>query len=212
MPQPPTAMQLDGVAVYHDLAYVSDGHFRQKLDLYLPDGTKLCRLSSGCTAAPFVWATRGNGVRSTTWGEDTPWPRSTIASANTPSFRPRSRTARPPSAGCAPTPRHYGLDPQRFCRLGSVGGRAPWRLWLGVTRHMRAFEVGEYLDQSSRVQAVVDYFGDRFPADDAHRRPMAWCTTRPTRPVRLVGGPIQDEPRQVARANRSPMLPGAPLF
>lgn len=27
----------EGITVHHDLAYVSDGHERQKLDLYIPD-------------------------------------------------------------------------------------------------------------------------------------------------------------------------------
>ena len=43
---------------------------------------------------------------------------------------------------------------------------------LGVTGHVQAFEVGEHLDQSSRVQAVVDYFGPTdFLQMDAHRPP-----------------------------------------
>lgn len=55
----------------------------------------------------------------------------------------------------------YKLDPNR---IGVWGGSAGGHLvaMLGTTDQRAGFDVGEYLDQSSRVQAVVDLFG---PAD-----------------------------------------------
>ncbi|MBI5963199.1 MAG: alpha/beta hydrolase [Chloroflexi bacterium] len=55
----------------------------------------------------------------------------------------------------------YNLDPNR---IGVWGGSAGGHLvaMLGTTDAGAGFDVGEYLDQSSRVQAVVDMFG---PAD-----------------------------------------------
>ena len=55
----------------------------------------------------------------------------------------------------------YNLDPNR---IGAIGGSAGGHLvaMLGLTDKDAGFDVGEYLDQSSRVQAVVDLFG---PAD-----------------------------------------------
>ncbi|HMU92617.1 MAG TPA: alpha/beta hydrolase [Anaerolineales bacterium] len=55
----------------------------------------------------------------------------------------------------------YNLDPDR---IGVWGGSAGGHLaaMLGTTDKNAGFDVGEYLDQSSRVQAVVDMFG---PAD-----------------------------------------------
>ncbi|MCX7839304.1 MAG: alpha/beta hydrolase fold domain-containing protein [Anaerolineae bacterium] len=55
----------------------------------------------------------------------------------------------------------YHLDPNR---IGVWGGSAGGHLvaMLGTTDARAGFDVGEYLDQSSRVQAVVDLFG---PAD-----------------------------------------------
>lgn len=55
----------------------------------------------------------------------------------------------------------YNIDPDK---IGVWGGSAGGHLvnMLGTTDAGAGFDVGEYLDQSSRVQAVVDLFG---PAD-----------------------------------------------
>jgi acetyl esterase/lipase len=55
----------------------------------------------------------------------------------------------------------YDLDPIRIGAMGSSAGGHLVSL-LGLTDMSAGFDVGEYLDQSSRVQAVVDLFG---PAD-----------------------------------------------
>ena len=54
--------------------------------------------------------------------------------------------------------KQYQLDPNR---IGVWGGSAGGHLvsMLGTTDKSAGFDVGEYLDQSSRVQAVVDLFG-----------------------------------------------------
>jgi len=52
----------------------------------------------------------------------------------------------------------YNLDPER---IGALGGSAGGHLvsLLGLSDPSAGWDVGQYLDQSSRVQAVVDYFG-----------------------------------------------------
>jgi len=52
----------------------------------------------------------------------------------------------------------YNLDPER---IGAIGGSAGGHLvaLLGVADKEAGWDVGEYSDQSSRVQAVVDMFG-----------------------------------------------------
>mgnify|MGYP001083806413 FL=1 len=52
----------------------------------------------------------------------------------------------------------YNLDPQR---IGAYGGSAGGHLvaLLGTAGDQTAWDVGEYLWESSRVQAVADYFG-----------------------------------------------------
>ena len=76
---------------------------------------------------------------------------------------------------------------------------------MGVSscsRHTE-FEVGEHLDVSSRVQAVVDYFGPTdFLQMDAHRLPDGLVHDAPDSPEsKLVGGAIQEHKARVARAN-----------
>jgi dipeptidyl aminopeptidase/acylaminoacyl peptidase len=75
---------------------------------------------------------------------------------------------------------------------------------LGTAGDVKAFDVGENAGVSSRVQAVVDFFGPTdFLQMDAHRldaRAMVHDT--PDSPEsQLVGGPIRDNPDKVARAN-----------
>jgi acetyl esterase/lipase len=52
----------------------------------------------------------------------------------------------------------YNLDPQR---IGAIGGSAGGHLaaLLGTSDQSAGWDTGEYSDQSSRVQAVVDMFG-----------------------------------------------------
>ena len=65
---------------------------------------------------------------------------------------------------------------------------------LGTTADTAKFDVGANLDQSSRVQAVVDYFGPTdFLQMDARRPPGARVHDPPDSPEsQLVGGPIQE--------------------
>ena len=52
----------------------------------------------------------------------------------------------------------YNLDPDHFAALGfSAGGHLV--ALLGTSDQSASFDVGEYLDQSSRVQAVIDISG-----------------------------------------------------
>jgi len=63
----------------------------------------------------------------------------------------------------------FAYDPSR---VASYGGSAGGHLaaMLGTTGEVKALDVGAHLDQSSRVQAVVDFFGPTdFLQMDAHR-------------------------------------------
>ena len=88
----------------------------------------------------------------------------------------------------------YGFDP---ARVASYGGSAGGHLvaMLGTTGDVKAFDVGEHLDHSSRVQAVVDYFGPTdFLQMDEHRL-TAGDGARHARLARVAAGRRPD-PRQ----------------
>src|SRR4029453_11698699 len=67
----------------------------------------------------------------------------------------------------------------------------------------RGFEVGAHLEHSSRVQAVLDFFGPTdFLQMDAQRLPEGMVHDAADSPEsQLVGGPIQERRVEVARAN-----------
>jgi acetyl esterase/lipase len=90
--------------------------------------------------------------------------------------------------------------------MASFGGSAGGHLaaMLGTAGDVKAFDVGANADVSSRVQAVVDFFGPTdFLQMDAHRlSAQAMVHDTPDSPEsQLVGGPIRDNPDKVARAN-----------
>jgi dipeptidyl aminopeptidase/acylaminoacyl peptidase len=68
---------------------------------------------------------------------------------------------------------------------------------------VKQFDVGENLGVSSRVQAVVDYFGPTdFLQMDAHRLPNGMVHDPADSPEsQLVGGAIQENKEKVRRAN-----------
>ncbi|MEZ4730784.1 MAG: alpha/beta hydrolase [Caldilineaceae bacterium] len=212
LPQPPT-----GVIVHRDLAYMPNGHERQKLDLYLPAenaesgaaspknmGEKHPSLS-GFTVAPFAGSKEGNS--------DNPPPFHyvtqgyAVASIN---YRLSQHAIFPAQIqDCKAAVRwlrahaaEYNLDNNRFAAWGpSAGGHLV--AMLGTTGHVSEFEVGAHRDVSSRVQCVVDYFGPiDFLQMDAQRSPNGMIHDTPDSPEsELVGGPIQEHPEKVARAN-----------
>jgi acetyl esterase/lipase len=97
----------------------------------------------------------------------------------------------------------YGLDPAHFGAWGeSSGGHLA--SMLGVTGGVKDLEGGSgNLDQSSRVMAVVDFFGPTdFLQMDKAALPGGLKHDPPDSPESLViGGPIQENREKAARAN-----------
>jgi acetyl esterase/lipase len=187
---------------YHDLTYAQSAHPRQKLDLYLPENVEGAPLiiwvhggafmgGSKEEWAPLEYLTEGYAVASI----NDRLSQHAIFPAQIQDCKAAVRWLR----AHAET---YHLDPQRFGAWGaSAGGHLV--AMLGVTAHVAAFEVGENLSFSSRVQAVVDYFGPTdFLQMDEHRLPEGMLHNPPDSPESLlVGGAIQEMSQAVARAN-----------
>jgi len=99
----------------------------------------------------------------------------------------------------------YRIDPRRIGVWGSSAGGHLVAL-LGTSGDVKDLEgtVGGNLDQSSRVQAVCDFFGPTdFLQMDAHMiEGSRLVHDSPESPEsRLVGGPIQENKEEVSRAD-----------
>jgi acetyl esterase/lipase len=191
-----------GVLAHRDLAYVSGGHERQKLDLYLPPHDAALplivwihggafRMGSKEDRIPFEMLEQGYAIASLNYRLS----QHALFPAQIEDCKAAVRWLRA-HAGT------YRLDPSRFASWGeSAGGHLA--AMLGTAGHERSFEVGEHLKYSSRIQAVLDFFGPTdFLQMDAHRLPGGMVHDTADSPEsELVGGPIQERPAEVARAN-----------
>ncbi|HEX5691846.1 MAG TPA: alpha/beta hydrolase [Roseiflexaceae bacterium] len=203
-----------GVAAHRDLAYVPNGHERQKLDLYLPRADGPLPLIVWIHGGAFRLGDKGNRIPSEMLEQGY-----AIASLN---YRLSQHAIFPAQIeDCKAAVRWlraradaYGLDPSRFVAWGeSAGGHLS--AMLGTAGHERSFEVGDNLEYSSRVQAVVDFFGPTdFLQMDIQRLPDGQLHDTPDSPEsELVGGPIQEHRGATARANPiSFITPDAPPF
>ena len=188
-----------GVTQHSNIAYIPGGHERQKLDLYVPDGG-----GSRATAPVIVWIHGGGWqagdksnvpvARFTEYGyavasvdyrlsQDAPFP------AQIEDCKAAIRWLRSNA-------KLYNLNPNRIGVMGASAGGHLVAL-LGTSGGVKALEGRSgNLDQSSRVQCVVDMFG---PTDFLK---MGGFHDSPNSPEsRLIGGPIQENKDKVAKAN-----------
>ncbi len=198
----PGARLPEGALVHRDLAYVTNGHDRQRLDLYLPkDGKDLpviIWVHGGAWLAgskngfvPLAYVADGYAVASVGYRLS----QHAVFPAQIEDCKAAVRWLRANATT-------YGLDPNHFAAWGeSAGGHLV--AMLGTTGDAKVFEVGENLGVSSKVQAVLDFFG---PTDllqmDSHRLPSGQVHDTADSPEsKLVGGPIQENKDKVAKAN-----------
>jgi len=181
--------------VLRDLEYARVGAKSLRLDLYLP------RRESGARLPVVVWIHGGgwrSGNKSRTRAPEVLGDGYAVASIN---YRLSHEATFPAQIhDCKAAIRwlrahadRYGLDPERIGAWGSSAGGHLAAL-LGTSGDVAELEgdVGGNLDQSSRVQAVCDFFG---PADLlAVLEPGAWASHgRPTSSVALLlGGPVAE--------------------
>ena len=192
----------EGVTVHRDIAYVTDGHERQKLDLYIPD--------EGENLPLIIWIHGGAwlGGDKERYGP-MEYLKSGYAGASLnyrlsqhAIFPAQIEDVKAAVRWIRANAETHRIDPNRFAAWGSSAGGHLVAM-LGTTGDVMEFEVGENLEVSSRVQAVVDYFGPTdFLQMDSHRLPDGLVHDAPDSPEsKLVGGPIQEHKDRVARAN-----------
>jgi acetyl esterase/lipase len=184
-----------GTQVFRDLEYVKGGHERQKLDLYLPEKAEgklpvIVWIHGGgwhqgskdrCPAVGFV--TKGYAVASVGYrlSQHAKFP------AQIEDCKAAIRWLRAHAA-------KYPLDPDRIGAWGASAGGHLVAL-LGTTGNDKTMEGKEgNLEQSSKVQAVVDWFG---PTDFLKVRGGGAES-----PVsQLLGGPISENKEKAALAS-----------
>ena len=195
--------------VYRNLPYVTNGHQRQKLDLYLPKDGNAVRHA----AHNFPLIIRIHGGAWLGGSKDMERPGDyvhegyAVASIG---YRLIQHAIFPAQIeDCKAAIRYlranaqkYNLDPNRFAAWGwSAGGHLA--ALVGTTGDVNEFDVGENLNVSSRVQAVVDYFG---PADllrmDEGREPNSMFHSNSNSPEsKLIGCNVPDNPEKAAKAS-----------
>ncbi len=196
----------EGVKAFRDLAYVENGHARQKLDLYVPEKTEKPvpviiwvhgggwqnGSKDGCPPLRQGFVQRGYAVASL----DYRLSGDAIFPVQIEDCKAGIRWLRAHA-------KEYGIDPDRFGVWGSSAGGHLVAL-LGTSGDEKAFDVGPNLNVSSRVQAVCDYYG---PTDLTQMDARAVSGARlkhndPKSPEAcLLGGPVQENKEKAARAN-----------
>ena len=204
-PQKGPGSDMTGIKAMRDLEYANVGGRSLRLDLYLPEksdgplplivwihgGAWQAGNKNGTPALPFV--RRGYAVASIDYrlSQDAIFP------AQIEDCKAAIRWLRAHA-------KEHGIDATRIGVWGSSAGGHLVAL-LGTSGDVKELEgTGGNLDQSSRVQAVCDWFGPTdFCQMDAHAIPGSKLVhDDPKSPEsRLVGGPIQDNKDKVSRAN-----------
>ncbi len=190
-------------AELRDIPYVSNGHPRQKLDLYLPENSS--KMSNhrplvvwvhggawrggskeGCKAQPLTHL--GYVVASINYR----YSNQAVYPAQIEDCKAAIRWLRAHSA-------EYGIDPNNIGVWGESAGGHLVAL-LGLTGTIRDFDIGENLDQSSRVECVIDWYG---PTDFEHYGGNAWVPDKgaDSAVTRLIGGKPSDNPEKARRAS-----------
>jgi acetyl esterase/lipase len=193
-----------GARVLRDIEYVPGGHVRQKLDLYLPAKTNLplpliiwvhggaWRGGSKQNCPALRYVAQGYAVASVNYRLS----QHAIFPAQIEDCKAAVRWLRAHA-------KDYSLDPDRFGAWGSSAGGHLVAL-LGTTGGVKEFDAGSNLETSSRVQAVVDYFG---PTDLLRMAEQSGSNSRmnhnaPDSPEsQLVGGTLQENREKAAKAS-----------
>lgn len=195
------------IEAHRDVAYVADGHVRQRLDLFLPrDRSKSVPVivwihgggwrggsKNNCPPLRLGFVQRGYAVASLGYrlSGDARFP------AQIEDCRSAIRWLRE-HAG------RYRIDPDRFGAWGSSAGGHLAAL-VGTTGDLKQFEEAKPAEeQSSAVQAVCDFFGPTdFLQMDAHApadAPFKHDSANSPESL-LFGKAIQTIPKQVQSAN-----------
>lgn len=199
----PAARVPEGVKAHRDLEYVANGHERNKLDLYVPEkaegplpliiwvhgGGWQNGSKDGCPPLRGGFTERGYAVASINYRLSG----HAIFPAQIEDCKAAIRWLRAHA-------KEYNLDPKRFGVWGSSAGGHLVAL-LGTSGDVKEFDKGAHLDQSSRVQAVCDFYGPTdfvtfvtTPRYESH-------ATKDAPEAKLIGGAVLENKDKAAKVN-----------
>jgi acetyl esterase/lipase len=194
----------DGVKFYLDIPYVEKGHERQKLNLFLPEKKLDTPLPVIVTIHGGGWV-GGEKDRLGARGVDTLNRGFAIAgigyrlSSHAP-FPAQIEDCKAAIRWLRAHAKEYNLDPDRFAAVGgSAGGHLA--ALLGTSGGVKEFDVGAHLDQSTRVQAVVDYCGPTDIVKFAGTKGAEDSESPSSLVVKLLGGPLVEKLAMAEQAN-----------
>jgi acetyl esterase/lipase len=193
----------EGTRILRDLAYVPDGHERQKLDLYLPrqkegtgplplivwvhGGAWLAGSKENCPAVRFL--RRGYAAASINYRLS----RHAIFPAQIEDCKAAIRFLRASAE-------KYNIDPNRIGVWGASAGGHLVAL-LGTAGDVKEVEKGPNLQVSSRVQAVCDFFGPTDLTKISQFSSSINHDAADSPESKLIGGPVQENKEACKRAN-----------
>lgn len=191
-----------GTTLYSDISYIADAHERHTLDIYIPATPGpyrviiwihggAFRMGSKADHVPHKMLNQGYAIVAINYRLS----QHAIFPAQIEDCKAAVRWLRA-HAGT------YDFDNTRFVAWGeSAGGYLA--AMLGTCGNIRTWDVGEYLDTSSRVQAVIDFYGPTdFLQMDRQRLPHGMSHDDADSPEsKLVGGPIQEHAEIARQAN-----------
>jgi acetyl esterase/lipase len=195
--RPPPMRVPEGVKVLRDLEYVHGGHERNRLDMYLPEKADhpmpvIVWIHGGAwlsgskdRPAGIFFTTKGYALASINYrlSQHAPFP------AQIQDCKAAIRWLRANA-------KMYNLDPDHIGVWGASAGGHLVAL-LGTAGGVKDLDgTGRNLDQSSRVQAVVDWFG---PTDFTAMG--GWHDGPESPEARLIGGPVQENREKATKAN-----------
>jgi len=193
----------EGVKAHRDMEYVPNGHERNKLDLYVPEkadgplpliiwvhgGGWQNGSKDGCPPLREGYTGRGYAVASINYRLSG----HAVFPAQIEDCKAAIRWLRAHA-------KEYNLDPKRFGVWGSSAGGHLVAL-IGTSGDVKEFDKGANLDQSSRVQAVCDFYGPTdfvqfvsTPKYESHK-------TADAPEAKLIGGPVLENKDKAARVN-----------
>ncbi len=194
----------EGTKALRNVAYIPDGHERHKLDLFIPPGATnplplIIWVHGGAWMGgskeqnpALAYLQKGYAVASINYRLS----QHAIFPAQLEDCKAAVRWLRAHA-------KENNLDPNRFAAWGASAGGHLVAL-LGTAGDVKKFDVGANLDVSSRVQAVVDFFG---PTDLAGMAKDALPGSRidhdapDAAEAKLIGGPVQQNKDKCAAAN-----------